>query len=263
MKTILISAFILFSFGVKSQITFNLNLPFLETATGIEELPDGTFLASGDSVTTAGLVFKLNKCGQLIYTYMPFLRNENVKAYDVTADPYGNGYAICGYVVDNSGNDSTGFYLHIDSMQNKTDSIFYAGGINGPSAISIHRNKQNNFIVGTEAFQGGGNSSAEAQKINYPSTRSWTATGGSNLVDNGIALDSSDHLLMASFNYTAAFSAYLNLYDTSGNPIHNFSITDTAMGGSLIFSSVAAPAPDGNYMFGVNISPNAGNHGAI
>ncbi|MBK8586862.1 MAG: hypothetical protein IPN88_16115 [Bacteroidetes bacterium] len=89
-------------------------------------------------------------------------------------------------------------------------------------------------------FFGGGGYSTGGQKENYPSTNSWLATGGGNHAINGMALDKSNRLFLASFNWVAAASASLLLFDTAGVLSNTFSITDTAYGGSLVFQSVTS-----------------------
>lgn len=241
--------------SLSGQITFERTYP-VSSFNAIKEMSNGDFIGSGDSIQN-GLIFKMDRHGNLISTFYPKLRDNKVDVQDITIDDNNGGYAICGNSDDTTGNNFTAYYLLLDSTFQSVDSIYFGGGSNGPSSDIILKNSVGDFIVSIGTFFGGGGFSTEAQKINYPATNSWLATGGGNHATNGMTLDKNDKLLLASFNWVAAASASLLLFDTSGQNTHTFRITDTAYGGSLVFQSVTSVSHDSNYMFGVELSPNS------
>lgn len=240
------------------QVTFERTYP-LTSLNAIEELGDGNFIGTGDSLQN-GLIYQIDRYGNLMSTFFPRLRDSRVSVQDITTDDLNGGFAICGYSDDTSGNNYTGYYLLVDSNFQSIDSIYYGGGVNGPNVDIVLRDSNNDFVIAVGTFLGGGGYSTGGQKINYPSTNSWLATGGGNHATNGMALDQSNRLFLASFNWVAAASASLLLFDTAGVLSNTFSITDTAYGGSLVFQSVTSTSHDGNYMFGVELSPNSGTY---
>jgi len=249
---------LIFCFSISAQITFERTFP-VTSLNAIEELSNGDFIGSGDSLQN-GFIFQMDRHGNLVSTFYPKLRNNKVSVEDVTRDRINGGYAICGTSEDTTGNNFTAYYLLLDPNFQTQDSIFYNGGVNGPSADKILKNSHNDFILSIGTFHGAGNYSTEGQKINYPVTNSWLATGGSNHSLNGMAIDKSDKLILASFNWVSASSARLLLFDTLGQLNFTYTISDTALGGSLVFQSFCSTINDGNYMFGVNLEPNTGTH---
>ncbi|MBK7572657.1 MAG: hypothetical protein IPI10_13875 [Bacteroidetes bacterium] len=111
------------------------------------------------------------------------------------------------------------------------DSIYYGGGVNGPNVDIVLRDSNNDFVIAVGTFFGGGGYSTGGQKINYPSTNSWLATGGGNHAINGMALDKSNRLFLASFNWVAAASASLLLFDTAGVLSNTFLLQTPLMEG--------------------------------
>lgn len=244
-----------------AQVTFEKTYPFT-SAYAIKEIPGQSFIGCGDS-SQSGLIYGIDRFGNLNGTFFPSLRGNKVSVMDIELDPNSGGFAICGASEDTSGNTYTGYYLLMNGMAQNTDSIFYNGGIDGPTADIVLRTSNNDFIVAAEAWYGAGTNQSRAHKVNYPGTDGWSTLFGSNHSLNSMFLTESDNLLTASFGWTAAASAGLHKYDTAGNSLHNFSITDTAYGGSLIFQSVTGASADGNYMFGVNVSPNVGPNSVV
>lgn len=259
MKFIILQLFALtFCLSLSGQITFERTYP-VTSFNSIEEMSNGDFIGSGDSLQN-GLIFKIDRNGNLISTFYPKLRNTKVLVQDVTKDDINGGFAMCGNSDDTTGNNFTAYYLLLDSDFQSLDSIFYDGGNNGPSSDIILKNSYGDFIISISAFHGGGLNSTEGQKISYPATNSWLATGGGSHTSNGMTIDKSDKLVLASFNWVSASAARLFLFDTLGQMIQSFTITDTAYGGSLVFQSLTSITNDGNYMFGVELSPNSGTH---
>ena len=240
------------------QITFERTYP-VTTFNSIEEMNNGDFIGSGDSLQN-GFMFQTDRYGNIVSTFFPKLRNNKVLVEDITKDHISGGYAICGTSEDTTGNNFTAYYLLLDANLQSQDSIFYNGGVNGPSSDMILKNSHSDFILSIGTFHGAGTYSTGGQKISYPSTNSWFASGGSNHSPNGMAIDKSDKLILASFNWVSASAARLLLFDTTGQMIHTFTITDTAFGGSLVFQSYCSTTMDGNYMFGVNLNPNTGTY---
>ena len=260
MKSILLHlATLTCSLSLYGQVTFERTYP-LNSFSAIEEANNGNFIGCGDSLQE-GFIFKIDPHGNLISTFFPKLRDNKVAVQDITIDDINGGYAICGTSDDTTGNNFTAYYLLLDSNFQSVDSIYYGGGSNGPSSDIILKNSVGDFIISIGTFFGGGGNSTEGQKISYPATNSWLATGGGNHAPNGMAIDRNNKLFLASFNWVAAASASLLLFDTSGQNTHTFRITDTAYGGSLVFQSVTCASNDDNYIFGVELSPNSGTYG--
>ncbi len=260
-KLLLFMLSVLFASASSAQHTFEKTYSF-ERVLSIIEMPDHTYLGSGDS-TTNGRIFRIDQDGNLISAFYPSLRGAPMRINDLIQDPQSGGYAACGFSDDTTGNTNTGFYLLMDSLMNNTDSLFYSGGISGPEADVVLRDTNNDFIVALETFMGAGSGTSEAQKIIYPAANSWTVTAGTNHTPNGFRLTDYNEVLFATYNATAAAAATLRLIDETGATLQSFTITDTAMGGSLVFSCATAQEFNGNSLFGVNIEPNSGPNSVV
>lgn len=250
---------ILFLLGVflpsKAQVSWEKTYQFTEAA-AVEELPDHSFIGCGDSIAI-GVIFHVDSMGNQISSFTPVVRGETMRIRDLSIDPVGGGLAVTGYSADPSGSDTTVTYLLLNNLMQNTDSLFMSGGgvFQGVSAHTILRTSTNDFILGITAPQGAGSAYSRAEKINYPASHSWTAGGVSHQTQNGIALDSFDNLLMTGYNASTGSGSQLKLFDQNGNIRHNYSVTDTVYNGSLVFESSTAPAPNGNYMYGITLSP--------
>ncbi|TAH42926.1 MAG: T9SS type A sorting domain-containing protein [Bacteroidetes bacterium] len=247
MRTAVLLILICTSFSLRGQITFERTYSF-EGAQKIEEAPDGSFFGCATSYQS-GLIYKLDRYGNLTSTFMPILRNNNVSVYDITRNPVTGGYAICG--ADQNYNDS-GYFLLIDSLMQNTDSLFYTGGvINGPTGVKILRTGNNDFLLGVYTYEGTGSYTNRAQKITYPSTNSWSVLF-QNKYFNDLTPEEPRKLLVSNFRPNTPESSGISLYDTLGNLLHSFNILDTSTICCPVLSVPATTSlPGGNYMFGI------------
>jgi hypothetical protein len=257
--SLILLLFIITLSKLHAQITFE-HIYDAGTFNSVVELQDHTFILCGPDSVSHGAIFQMDKYGNIDTSYYPTLRGDYLSINDIKPDTISNGFAICGSATDTSGGNSTGYYLLVDSQFQNLDVMYYSGGITGPNGISILRTSTNDYIVGTETWQGVGNYTSEAHKIIYSGTGSWSAGGGSNLSSNGMDIDANDNFLIAGFSWTGAFSASVGLFNSAGSNLQNFDITDTAYGNSQVFESCAAVGPNETYLFGVDLNPNSTNY---
>ena len=263
MKLINVLALLLFFTQSQAQNTFE-RLYYFSQASAVEELPDHSFIGCGDSIAI-GVVFRVDSLGNQLGSFTPTVRGETMRIFDLKADRLNGGIAVAGYSADASNGDSTITYLLLDNQMQNIDSVFIPGeGVfAGGHSHTLLRTPSNDFFLGITDNQGAGSATSRAEKINYPSTRSWRADIGSHQSNNAIAIDSSGNLMMSSYNASAGSGASIKLFDSGGVLTHSFGITDTIMGGALVFNTVIAPAPNGNYMMGATLNPFATSYSMI
>jgi hypothetical protein len=220
----------------------------------VDELSDGSFICAFDSMGNSYLL-KLSATGQTLATFAPVIRTDGESIYGIAADPHG-GYLVCGESPDTSGAANlNGFYARIDTAWNITDTIIYPAGTVSGSANCLRVGPDSNAVVSTYEYNGAGSGVTHAYQVVYPSGTGWNSPGIAGLSESSIEIDDQNRTLFTSYNATAADLAKVDLIDSTGNLLHTFSVTDTALGGTIVFASAVGLGTGNSYGFACNLSP--------